>query len=423
MVPNKTDYIAADGTVRDDRIARRELLYSGPKGSTVERLYLMSGGSVVLKTTAGIAQAAREAKVYGKVVAALAAPSICPQLLAYGEAIADESASLPDSSPESGLGPEAAIGAVLELTSNAALPCEDTQRAWLVYEDVGELDHRFSEGAALELIGHMARWHALPTGAMALGPERGQKPDYVEMAADLLTELGWDWRGSVTSADTGNAHEASEEPLVFGVAESLVLRVCNAMKQAPPVIVYALCHGNLHAGNYGTADRRGTCSYGVDVSTALPVNAAPPAGSNAISPVSHNAKTQATSDNASLSAAGASGKLRVLGWGHVHRNSPYWDLHHAIDMAHPLFPRQVDDAAWERLLTAYWEQAAEGLVPKKLEAFLREYSLFSAVFSLWMLRLIEQDLAASEGGPWTKEQLLRQREETREAFRRCAGRV
>ncbi|WP_040714214.1 phosphotransferase [Paenibacillus curdlanolyticus] len=350
-VPSTIDYIAADGTVREDRLAGRKLLNSGQGGSRVERLYLLSGERVVWKATTDTSQAAREAGVYERVLPVLSAASglLYPQLIAHG------------------------------LADAGAEPSAETQRAWLVYEDVGELNHTVSEQALLELIGQMARWHALPTGDLALGPERGQLPDYVEQAADLLTELGWSWRGSAVPAERGKDAGASDEPLVFGVAESLVLRVVEAMKQEPPVIVYALCHGDLHAGNFGLVD-----------------------------------------GDANNSAS--TGRLRVVGWGHVHRNSPYWDLYHAIDMAHPLFPRYVGDAEQERLLTAYWEQAAEGLVPKKRESFLREYSLFSAVCSLWMLRQIEQELAAASGS-WTKEQLLGQRDETRAAFRRCAGRV
>ncbi|MNG33223.1 hypothetical protein D3C84_1194310 [compost metagenome] len=53
---------------------------------------------------------------------------------------------------------------------------------------------------------------------------------------------------------------------------------------------------------------------------------------------------------------------------------------------------------------------------------MREYSLFSAVFSLWMLGLIDRDLTG-DSGPWPRERLLRQQEETKAAFLRCVKRL
>ncbi|WP_164779559.1 phosphotransferase family protein [Paenibacillus kobensis] len=362
-------YISADEIAQGLAVMERELLYAGLNGCRVERVQIGPDRTVVCKITPDLAQAAREARLYADVLPKL--PDLYPALLDYAE------------------------------TADA----DGSRLAWLVFEDAGVVTHTFNEQAMAELIGYMAQWHAVPTEGVLLGSERGQKPDYEEIVADLLTELGWNWRGgptagamereagahrsavagaaaSVTNRPGTNVADASEpageargdgysEPLVFGLPEHLVLRVYGQMKQQPPVIVYRLSHGDLHAGNFGTAD---------------------------------------------------DGTLKVLDWEHVHRNSPYWDLYHALDMSHPMFPRTIEDEARERLLAAYWEQAKAGSVPADREAFMREYSLFSAVFSLWMLRLIASDLEG-DGGPWPRERLLRQQEETRAAFLRCAKRL
>ncbi|WP_164744346.1 phosphotransferase [Paenibacillus xylaniclasticus] len=323
--------ILVDSIIQGGEVEKRELLYTGLNGSRVERLMIDPGSMVVCKITPDLAQAAREAHIYENVLPFL--PDVYPALLDYTETTKED-------------------GSVW---------------AWLLYEDVGTLDHTFNEAATAKLISCMAKWHAVPTEGLKLGSGRGHKPNYEEMAADLLMELGWSWRGT-PAAEAG---AQASEPLIFGLPEHLVLRMYGQMKQQPPVIVYRLCHGDLHAGNFGTA---------------------------------------------------SGGKLYVLDWEHVHRNSPYWDLYHALDMSHPMFPRTIGEDAWERLLTAYWEQADKGSVPAEREAFMREYCLFSAVFSLWMLRLIDSDLAASDG-PWPRELLLRQQEETRCAFLRSAKRL
>jgi|GEM_PF-558657 len=327
--------LIVDGIMREEAVLKRELLYTGLNGSRAERIRTEKDGTFVCKITPDRAQAAREARAYADILPLLPMPTIYPALLDYFETTDEEGNAL----------------------------------AQLLYEDVGALDHSFDERAAVELIGYMAHWHAVPTEGLPLGAERGHKPDYEEIVADLLTELGWNWRGGQAAAQS--EENRSSEPLVFGLPEHLVLRVYDQMKRQPPVIVYRLSHGDLHPGNFGQTE---------------------------------------------------DGSLKVLDWEHVHRNSPYWDLYHALDMSHPMFPRTIGEGAWERLLILYWEKAKTGNVPADRSAYMREYGLFSAVFSLWMLRLIDGDLAGDDG-PWPRERLLRQREETRAAFLRCAKRI
>ncbi|MED4225032.1 phosphotransferase [Neobacillus cucumis] len=109
-------------------------------------------------------------------------------------------------------------------------------------------------------------------------------------------------------------------------------------------------------------------------------------------------------------------ELKILDWEHTHLNMPYWDLYHLIDMSHPLFPKRVTQEHRQQLLKEYVER-----VTFELESglFMREYHLFSAVFSIWMIGLIKKDLHASDL-KWPEEQLNRQLGETIISLRQCA---
>lgn len=70
------------------------------------------------------------------------------------------------------------------------------------------------------------------------------------------------------------------------------------------------------------------------------------------------------------------------------------------------------------LLETYLDEAdLQGLTWTR-DVVIWEYARFAAIFSLWMLLLIEGDLQRG-GGVWTIEGLLRQREETADSLARC----
>ncbi|MBI0578214.1 phosphotransferase [Neobacillus cucumis] len=113
--------------------------------------------------------------------------------------------------------------------------------------------------------------------------------------------------------------------------------------------------------------------------------------------------------------ARAGEKVVVLDWEHTHLNVPYWDLYHLLDLAHPIFPKQVPHPFRELALKTYCEHA--GIAD---DAFIREYYLFSAAFSIWMLLLIRSDLDSGQK-KWPREQLEEQFEETLATLRDCIG--
>lgn len=118
----------------------------------------------------------------------------------------------------------------------------------------------------------------------------------------------------------------------------------------------------------------------------------------------------------------AGGKTVVLDWEHCHLNIPNWDLFHLIDMSHPDFPKPDDHTYTLRnkILDCYCEETQIS-VPDRVK-FKREYYLFSAVFSVWMMLLIQSDLD-NQSSKWTAEQLSRQLKETIRNFVECAEEI
>ncbi|MFM9276867.1 phosphotransferase family protein [Paenibacillus jiagnxiensis] len=112
------------------------------------------------------------------------------------------------------------------------------------------------------------------------------------------------------------------------------------------------------------------------------------------------------------------GRLIVLDWEHVHLNSRLWDLYHLIDMSHPLFPKRMSSQSRNRLLEAYIDQALQSGAVLHPHDFKREYYLFAAVFSIWMLLLIWSDLEQGDA-TWPEEALRDQLRETLDSLTQC----
>ncbi|MBY6053953.1 phosphotransferase [Cytobacillus firmus] len=158
---------------------------------------------------------------------------------------------------------------------------------------------------------------------------------------------------------------------LHNVSERLGSNIFSAITGNPFSAAKVLCHGDLHQGNFGYAG----------------------------------------------------GKTVVLDWEHCHLNIPYWDLFHLIDMSHPDFPKPDDsdeDYLRNKILDCYCEETQIS-VPDRVK-FKREYYLFSAVFSVWMMLLIQSDLD-NQSAKWTTEQLSRQLKETIRNLVECAEEI
>lgn len=247
----------------------------------------------------------------------------------------------------------------------ASVPAVDGEGGGSLFEDLGELDHAFGESAATALVRRIAWWHSLaPAGMLAGGPVLAPKPRIGRMAEAIVR--AWETSGGRLGESWGDAGELERlERLVSRVAALAREREWEAWEAAEGDV---FSHGDLHLGNYALVR----------------------------------------------------GELRVLDWEHVHPNIRYWDLYHVIDLSHPSFPKPVDAAVRERLLRAYAEEAAMRGGLSDEEAFRRGYREFAAVFSLWMLLLIEGDLRRGSA-PWPEENLRSQLRETLASFEQNAG--
>ena len=112
-------------------------------------------------------------------------------------------------------------------------------------------------------------------------------------------------------------------------------------------------------------------------------------------------------------------KTFILDWEHAHLNTPFWDLFHLIDMSHPLFPKKVNRSFRDRILNEYLDQLESNGMEVNGQAFLKEYYLFSSVFSIWMIFLITKDLRENNQ-TWSKNQLENQLRETLSSLTQCA---
>jgi hypothetical protein len=111
----------------------------------------------------------------------------------------------------------------------------------------------------------------------------------------------------------------------------------------------------------------------------------------------------------------------VLDWEHAHLNLPYWDLYHLLDLTHPVYPKWPSSEIRVKALEMYLNEFGEE-EHRDRALFKQHYFLFSIIFSLWVLLLIEKDLERNDT-KWTMEQLERQKRETVEGLRQILGEV
>ncbi|MEC2342919.1 phosphotransferase family protein [Paenibacillus barengoltzii] len=236
----------------------------------------------------------------------------------------------------------------------AASPEGSGAKSWAIFEDLGQLNHTYRLEYARAAVRQLARLHAAPVEQWPSLPAQGPKPGIAAIAADVLNRR--------------------EEALAVLGGQGLPVQwldseVISAVRDGPGFTAkrQVLSHGDLHQGNY---------------------------------------------------AVTGAGRVLLLDWEHAHRNLPYWDLYHLIDMSHPRFPKVMPAEDRMELLETYLAEADKQGTSWVKDVLIREYAWVAAIFSLWMLLLIEGDLRRG-GGVWTKEGLLRQREETAKGLAGC----
>ncbi len=179
---------------------RKETIYRGMNGRTVERVYMEGGGSRIVKPWDADS---REVWVYEHVLPAL--PPVYPGLI---ERWQDDNGERPSS--------------------------------WIAFEDLGELRHEYKEELALEVVRLAARWHALPASMLAGADLKGIKPAFPQLVADL--------RAPALDMPRLAARTGIDPEAVRQVYERLETETIS------PETVFS--HGDLHVGNYAHAAGR-----------------------------------------------------------------------------------------------------------------------------------------------------------------------
>ncbi|WP_434748926.1 phosphotransferase family protein [Paenibacillus amylolyticus] len=197
-------WVTREGILDEQQITGRQILYQGLNGRHVERFTAQSGQSYIFKPLTNSAQHGRERWMYEHVMAQL--PPVYPQLIAASD--------------------------------QAAAPSQ----SWMIYEDMGQLEHRSCESTLLTTAAHMADWHALPVAAWGELPRVGHKPPI----RDMLHEL--------QQRQSGTDELLSGLNLTLSAADwdKLTMLILTAEDELPLV----LCHGDLHPGNVAEVEGR-----------------------------------------------------------------------------------------------------------------------------------------------------------------------
>ncbi|MFC4779116.1 phosphotransferase family protein [Paenibacillus sp. GCM10023252] len=311
-------FMKPDGTMDNALIYKREILYTGMNGKHVERVYTSPDQSYIFKPLTNLEQHKLEGWIGANILPSIpGAPA--PRLLA---------------SSDDGVRPE---------------------ESWLLYEDLGSLEHVFDVDTAAQLAVSAARWHALPCAHLRELPLRGPKPPVAQLAAQLRR------------ADSAAHARRLLQGMPAAHAERALAVLEGTGSYSWEGLPDVLSHGDLHLGNY----------------------------------------------------AKVNGAVKVMDWEHLHLNHPYWDLYHVIDLSHPSFPKNVTSEARERILGAYAAEAeALGTLQQSYMDFSRGYREFAVIFTMWMLQLIRSDLERGSG-PWPEEQLRRQLGEAEASLAQC----
>jgi thiamine kinase-like enzyme len=236
----------------------------------------------------------------------------------------------------------------------AASPEGKGTEGWTIFEDLGALRHEYRLEYAQAAARQVARLHAAPAEHWPGLTSQGPKPGIEAIAADVLRRRE---EARAILDEHGLPVQWLDSEVVAAVQAGHGFHIHRQV----------LSHGDLHLGNYAVTE---------------------------------------------------AGRVILLDWEHAHRNLPYWDLYHLIDMSHPRFPKRMPAEDRMELLETYLDEAdLQGLTWTR-DVVIWEYARFAAIFSLWMLLLIEGDLQRG-GGVWTIEGLLRQREETADSLAGC----
>ncbi|WP_077210895.1 phosphotransferase [Bacillus dakarensis] len=188
--------VLSDGTIDEQKVLKKERVYQGMNGRYVERFFINHDQSYIFKPLTNDSQIGKELWVHNHILKEL--PSIYPRLIAYSI---------------------------------------DANSHWIIFEDLGVMDHRFSDESVLGVIKLMAHWHKTTPDIIEGFPQKGPKPSIEEVVEHLKI------RKDDVKRLAANYH------IPVSTIESLFIQLNHISFQQQKV----LSHGDLHLGNFGYA--------------------------------------------------------------------------------------------------------------------------------------------------------------------------
>ncbi|UUZ81576.1 phosphotransferase [Paenibacillus sp. P26] len=110
-----------------------------------------------------------------------------------------------------------------------------------------------------------------------------------------------------------------------------------------------------------------------------------------------------------LNVVSREGELIILDWEYIHLNSVYWDLYNLIDITSPSYRRNVVGRENRAAILGDYRSERESLGKRVSADFVRGYHYYCAVYSMWILLLIESDMKSRR---FAEGALAEQRAET-----------
>jgi hypothetical protein len=196
-LPN--DIVRANGTLNDELILRKEILYKGMNGRFVERFYLSPSKSYIFKPLTNNGQLGKEVWVHEHILPIF--PAIFPKIISYSIS-------------------------------------EQTELNWMILEDLGQLTHDSNEECVLAVIKWVAWWHSLPVSKLGEVPLSGLKPGIEEIVSDVCLKKD----------------EFFQLIPSLKLDEELINDVFLQLNRMSFTDKQVLTHGDLHAGNFAIVD-------------------------------------------------------------------------------------------------------------------------------------------------------------------------
>ncbi|CAH1202087.1 hypothetical protein PAECIP111891_01928 [Paenibacillus allorhizoplanae] len=226
----------------------------------------------------------------------------------------------------------------------------EPEKEWMVFEDLGELEHSFSWDMMLKTSEFIPYWHVLPTKVL---PEEfeGHTPKTKEIQSFILAK-------DMQTKQLFKSLGILDDQCTYFYEDIL------HQDQLENEIV--ISHGDLYP----------------------------------------------------LNIAEVNNQVYIFDWEYAHTNSVFWDLYTLMDITSPQYRRLVIEQNSRLAILARYISVRENLQSPTQGNFIMDYHKYSALYSVWLLLLIEEDIAQEK---FEKSALLRQYNETLEILKIVLG--